>query len=350
MAWQSCRLLSMGYYDKEEEPRLSYKETPFRVFRRKRGRRRSGAGTVAKKTSPSPLADDVDHPLPQDGGDKNSFWTRFSPKTVAGLLFVILMCFGGCSYIMYDSSRTGVDQSSGWLENMGWAGNDLGKMQAQLTKLQDDMAGVDVKMMQMQLKELQDELFGLTKKLLPVADTMPNFALESQGANVLHHLTSQTYYTQPPLVTFWGIPLWYPPANPRTVIQGHSSPLTPGHCWAFAGRRGHLLISLSHPVTITHVTLGHISSMQSTAGFAYSAPREFSVYGIKTASGETTRLGTFVYDPNGESLQTFKLPDHTKGVFRFVKLQIESNWGHPEYTCVYNFRVHGKMPLISVTP
>lgn len=54
-------------------------------------------------------------------------------------------------------------------------------MQAQLTKLQDDMAGVDVKMMQMQLKELQDELFGLTKKLLPVADTMPNFALESQG-------------------------------------------------------------------------------------------------------------------------------------------------------------------------
>lgn len=60
--------------------------------------------------------------------------------------------------------------------------------------------------------------------------------------------------------------------------QGHSSPLTPGRCWAFAGKRGHVFISLSHAVTITHVTLGHISSMQSTAGFTYSAPREFSVY------------------------------------------------------------------------
>lgn len=60
--------------------------------------------------------------------------------------------------------------------------------------------------------------------------------------------------------------------------QAQSSPLTPGHCWAFAGRQGHVFISLSHPVTITHVTLGHISSRQSIAGFTYSAPREFSVY------------------------------------------------------------------------
>ncbi|XP_053186611.1 SUN domain-containing protein 3-like, partial [Scomber japonicus] len=103
-----------------------------------------------------------------------------------------------------------------------------------------------------------------------------------------------------------------------------------------------------HPVTITHVTLGHISSRQSIAGFTYSAPREFSVYGIQTVNGGTTRLGTFVYDPNGESLQTFKLPGHTMGVFRFVKLQIESNWGHPEYTCVYNFRVHGTIPMMRV--
>ncbi len=54
-------------------------------------------------------------------------------------------------------------------------------MQAQVTKLQEDMAGTDVKMMQMQLKELQEELLYLRNKLLPVADTMPNFALESQG-------------------------------------------------------------------------------------------------------------------------------------------------------------------------
>ncbi|CAK6969433.1 SUN domain-containing protein 3-like [Scomber scombrus] len=192
-------------------------------------------------------------------------------------------------------------------------------MQVQLTKFQEYMVRNDIKMMQ-----IQGELFYLRDKALPVADTMPNFALESQGANILHHLTSQTYHNEPPLVTFWGIPLWYPSANPRTVIQAQSSPLTPGRCWAFAGRQGHVFISLSHPVTITH--------------------------GIKTVNGKATRLGTFVYDPNGESLQTFKLPGHTMGVFRFVKLQIESNWGHPEYTCVYNFRVHGTIPMMRVTP
>lgn len=54
-------------------------------------------------------------------------------------------------------------------------------MQAQVTKLHEDMAGADIKMMQMQLKELQEELLRLRNKLLPMADTMPNFALESQG-------------------------------------------------------------------------------------------------------------------------------------------------------------------------
>ncbi|XP_032387293.1 SUN domain-containing protein 2 [Etheostoma spectabile] len=399
MARQSDRLLTMGYYDNDEEPRLLYKENPFKVFRKKRGRRNSGGSTVSNMSCMS-FGDDICPPPPSNGRGKN-ISTQFSQKNVVSLLSMVIMYFGGCLYNMYASSRSCFSLGSGWPENMDCAGNELRMMQAQLTKLQEDMVradvmvvqkqlqelqeemveadlkmmqkqlkqlqqdmvGADVKMMKMQLKELQEDMVGadlkimrkqlkelqeellrLKKKLIPMADTMPNFALESQGATVLHHLSSDTYHTQPPFVTFWGIPLWYPPATPRTVIQGHSSPLTPGRCWVFAGRRGHVFITLSHPVTITHVTLGHITSLQSPAGFAYSAPREFSVYGVKKVDSEATRLGTFVYDPNGESLQTFKLPGHKKVVFSFVKLQIESNWGHPEYTCVYNFRVHGKMP------
>ncbi|XP_028450151.1 SUN domain-containing protein 2-like [Perca flavescens] len=380
MARQSGRLLSMGYYDNDEEPRVLYKESPFKVFRKKRGRRNSGGSTISNRSCIS-FADDICRLAPSNGRGENTS-TQFSQTTVFSLVSMIIMCFGGCLYNMYASSRSCFCLGSGWPENMDWAGNELRMMQVQLTKLQEDMVradvmvmqkqlkklqedmvgadlkvmqkqlkqlqedmvGADVRMMQMQLKELQEELLHLRKTLIPMADTMPNFSLESQGATVLHHLSSDTYHTQPPLVTLWGIPLWYPPANPRTVIQGHSSLLTPGRCWAFAGRRGHVFITLSHPVTITHVTLGHITSMQSPAGFAYSAPREFSVYGVKKVDSEATRLGTFVYDPNGESLQTFKLPGHKKVVFSFVKLQIESNWGHPEYTCVYNFRVHGKMP------
>lgn len=59
--------------------------------------------------------------------------------------------------------------------------------------------------------------------------------------------------------------------------QGHSS-LHPGQSWCFSGARGHLFISLSHSVCITHVTLGHITKSQSPDRYITSAPRNFSVY------------------------------------------------------------------------
>lgn len=30
-------------------------------------------------------------------------------------------------------------------------------------------------------------------------------------------------------------------------------------------------------------------------------------------------------------------------VYRYVELRVLSNWGHVEYTCLYRFRVHGKI-------
>lgn len=162
-----------------------------------------------------------------------------------------------------------------------------------------------------QIKELQQELLHLKNKLHPVADTMQNFALESQGnsslssssssfvhssvlvlkecvrlcvgASILHHLTSESLLSPLHTVTLWGIPLWFQPTSPRIVIQAHFMPLTPGRCWAFKGTRGQLFIALSHPIRITYVTLGHISSMQSPTGFPSSAPKMFSVYVSRTA-------------------------------------------------------------------
>ncbi|XP_030289296.1 SUN domain-containing protein 1 isoform X2 [Sparus aurata] len=176
----------------------------------------------------------------------------------------------------------------------------------------------------------------------PMADKMADFALETQGASVISTRCSETYRIRSACVTLFGFPLWYPSESPRTVIQGYPL-LLPGKCWAFHGVQGTLVISLSHPITITHVTLDHLPRYNSPTGRIDSAPKDFQVYGMKDDTEEGTLLGTFMYDENGESTQTFKLLKPSDVVYRFVELRVLSNWGHVEYTCLYRFRVHGRM-------
>ncbi|XP_068574309.1 uncharacterized protein sun2 [Cebidichthys violaceus] len=180
----------------------------------------------------------------------------------------------------------------------------------------------------------------------PIADKMADFALETQGASVISTRCSETYRIRSACVTLFGIPLWYPSESPRTVIQGYPV-LLPGKCWAFHGVQGSLVISLSHPITLTHVTLDHLPRCNAPAGRIDSAPKDFEVYGMKDDVEEGTLLGTFTYDEDGESTQTFKLPNPSDVVHRCVELRVLSNWGHVEYTCLYRFRVHGQ---IAATP
>ncbi|XP_070783098.1 SUN domain-containing protein 2 [Enoplosus armatus] len=176
----------------------------------------------------------------------------------------------------------------------------------------------------------------------PVADKMADFALETQGASVVSTRCSETYRIRSACVTLFGFPLWYPSESPRTVIQGYPV-LLPGKCWAFHGVQGTLVISLSHPTMITHVTLDHLPRYNSPTGRIDSAPKDFEVYGMKDDTEEGTLLGTFTYNENGESTQTFKLPNPSDVVYRVVELRVLTNWGHVEYTCLYRFRVHGQI-------
>ncbi|XP_054459769.1 SUN domain-containing protein 1 isoform X2 [Anoplopoma fimbria] len=176
----------------------------------------------------------------------------------------------------------------------------------------------------------------------PAADKMADYALETQGASVISTRCSETYRIRSACVTLFGFPLWYPSESPRTVIQGYPV-LLPGKCWAFHGVQGSLVISLSHPVTLTHVTLDHLPRYNSPTGRIDSAPRDFEVYGLKDEVEEGTLLGTFTYDEGGESTQTFKLPNPSEVVYRCVELRVLSNWGRVEYTCLYRFRVHGQI-------
>ncbi|XP_023186408.1 SUN domain-containing protein 5-like [Xiphophorus maculatus] len=124
-------------------------------------------------------------------------------------------------------------------------------------------------------EDLQEVMQKL-EYLLPPADLLPNFALESQGARLVHTMTSGAFESNRPC-RFFGMPLQEEPIGPNIVIQGRTH-LNPGQCWAFAGFPGRLSVQLSHKATVTHVSLGHIPKIISPSSRISSAPREFSVY------------------------------------------------------------------------
>ncbi|XP_016085846.1 LOW QUALITY PROTEIN: SUN domain-containing protein 2-like [Sinocyclocheilus grahami] len=171
---------------------------------------------------------------------------------------------------------------------------------------------------------------------------LADYALESSGASVLNTRCSETYKTRSACLSLFGIPLWYHSESPRTVIQPE---LYPGKCWAFRGSQGFLVISLSYPVRITHVTLEHLPKELSPTGRIDSAPKDFAVYGMSDETEDGKLLGTFTYDQDGEPIQTFKLAEASE-IYSMTELRILSNWGHLEYTCVYRFRVHGEPSFV----
>ncbi|XP_059555455.1 SUN domain-containing protein 1 isoform X5 [Myotis daubentonii] len=168
---------------------------------------------------------------------------------------------------------------------------------------------------------------------------MVDFALESGGGSILSTRCSETHETKTALISLFGIPLWYFSQSPRVVIQPD---IYPGNCWAFKGSQGYLVVRLSMEIHPTSFTLEHIPKTLSPTGNITSAPKDFSVYGLENEYQEEGQLlGQFMFDQEGESLQTFPVPKRPERAFQIVELRIFSNWGHPEYTCLYRFRVHG---------
>ncbi|KAL3060275.1 hypothetical protein OYC64_014772 [Pagothenia borchgrevinki] len=309
MSRRSSRLDSQGYYNNEGLPIICYKEHLYRVFI-SRCLRSSSCSKRAESTSYL----ERHKTSTSNINNRNSrFSTIFNQNMFDFLFFILVLCFGfACREEFLRLNKDTMTNFKG------------------------------------QVNTLNEEILTLNKvlnSLQPVANTMPNITLESQEARVLLDQSSQTYSKRGSCAYLYGM-FCKRPVHPRTVLQGGSPP-TVGQCWPFEGGRGHLFIALSHPVNISHVTLGHISKNLSPTGIIPSAPKTFSVNGMNTLDDKGTYLGTSLYDQDGDATQTFELPDHGKGVFKYVKLQVESNWGHPNYTCLYNFRVHGKLAEVT---
>ncbi|XP_031696159.1 SUN domain-containing protein 1-like, partial [Anarrhichthys ocellatus] len=168
---------------------------------------------------------------------------------------------------------------------------------------------------------------------------LADFALESGGGSILSTRCSETYETKAALLSLFGLPLWYFSQSPRVVIQPD---VKPGNCWAFRGSTGVLVIRLSMRILPTAFTMEHIPRTLAPSGTLTSAPRDFTVYGLEDEADVRGKLlGSFTFDQDGESLQSYRLTEDNDAAFQIIEVQVLSNWGHEQYTCMYRFRVHG---------
>jgi len=218
----------------------------------------------------------------------------------------------------------------------------------------------------------------------------PDFALHSAGAQIIPSLTSATYSISPEGVVGKAIGF--------VTGSGYASGLSPinalyphnyaGRCWPFEGSEGQLGVKLARRTYISDITIDHVA--KEVAFDLRSTPRQMEVWGLvegqdnlaKVAGWLTDRqrrrsdavesgialdpkdeewevpkhlpkdaqyirVAKFLYDVHStRNIQTFPVDSEVRALgvdFGVVVLVVKNNWGRPEYTCLYRFRVHGDM-------
>jgi SUN domain-containing protein 1/2 len=117
----------------------------------------------------------------------------------------------------------------------------------------------------------------------------------------------------------------------------------PGHCLALRGSTGFVDVRLRARVRVDAISIEHIP--RAIAYDTSSAPREFELTGWqldgRQPSGEMREFGRQVYTI-GEGASPIQVFDVQPQEVDVLRLQLLSNHGHQEYTCIYRLRVHGE--------
>ncbi|KAJ7298366.1 hypothetical protein O6H91_Y001900 [Diphasiastrum complanatum] len=185
-----------------------------------------------------------------------------------------------------------------------------------------------------------------------------DYALKSGGAKVVDHSESYTDSSSDWKSFFWInllTPL-NPLVHPKADKILEPSFGEPGQCFALKGTEVFVDIALRNAIYPEAVTLEHVSKL--AAYDMSTAPKHVQIYGwIETFPLVTNSvmkdkmilLADFTYDISKNSLQTFDVVKNAgqKTFFNRLKLQVNSNHGHPKLTCLYRLRVHGTENLSS---
>ncbi|XP_021242060.1 SUN domain-containing protein 3 [Numida meleagris] len=162
---------------------------------------------------------------------------------------------------------------------------------------------------------------------------MPDYACKTSGAAIIHSKTSPSW-------TGSGKVFWQSLPVLRIAFTLVLPDNHPGNCWPFPGSQGQVFIKLPVPIFPTAVTINHgIPATTYHADSISSAPKDFAVYGLKEEDDENGMfLGELTFMSGQNPSQTFQLKNEHSGFISYARLQVLS---HLEYTCVYQFRLHG---------
>lgn len=195
-------------------------------------------------------------------------------------------------------------------------------------------------------KSSEDKIKKIVKEAIMLYDAdktgRTDYALESAGGSVVGTRCSKS------CVEKYGklgtLELWTNSNSPRETIQPS---VQLGSCWAFKGSQRYIVLKLAATIYPTGFTMEHIPAALSSNGLLDDAPKNFSVWGLESENDNTGHLlGEYWYDIDGEPLQYFHVQEPSEKQFSYIELQIHSNHGNLEHTCLYRFRVHGKINLI----
>mmetsp|Transcript_8056 Transcript_8056/g.14280 ORF Transcript_8056/g.14280 Transcript_8056/m.14280 type:complete len:632 (-) Transcript_8056:154-2049(-) len=173
----------------------------------------------------------------------------------------------------------------------------------------------------------------------------PDFALMALGAKV-ERFAELTSIPEAPF-SFWEKPFsWFFHRSMRPAEEALNDDMTIGHCWMCVLPQCNITIRLPDLVNVDALSIDHISS--KLAVDINSAPKKFRAYGMTQLPAEKddesgyTPLGEFEFDAlTGRQVQTFSL--NKPELLQWLKLEIQSNHGHPDWTCLYRARVHGSL-------
>mmetsp|Transcript_23095 Transcript_23095/g.55552 ORF Transcript_23095/g.55552 Transcript_23095/m.55552 type:complete len:611 (+) Transcript_23095:46-1878(+) len=127
-----------------------------------------------------------------------------------------------------------------------------------------------------------------------------------------------------------------------------------GHCWAMSGDKGYITVKLDRPVNPSTLVIEHAPARISPEAGS-SAPRQFRLmgwhgpaddkHGKGSVAGEEELVsGSYgIDDSKSDSItpHIHRFPIASARPIDHVRLEIESNHGNTQYTCLYHFRLHG---------